>query len=429
MSTQKMNSVSGKMQLDLLPKNIPSMCIPKVFPSISRRRIEDTFADLRIGILERVDIVSKTAKNGEKYNTVFVHLREWNVRDAYAREMREALMLENGSVNITYDRPYFWKVVANQAVHADRSRPAERPTIQINTPSVRCAMPSAAAAVAVEKKTDTQLLNEELKRRLAIAEKEILETIERERLQIQLEADALLEKQRAEMAELEEEERKFAEFAELVEANVKKQSKSKKSGKTKKNPLTPEEQKQKAAEASALNREKQLRQNAELKAQKAKSAPAEQSYYCRQDASREADYENVRKGNPHRIDYSRRGDSDTETRLPEDEDEDEDEQAVEYPTEEPEKIKESDGSARGAFHQKMCTPAKPWSGYFDVDAPREEAFAIDYGPAILPPSIKFRREQKAKRLAEAAQEAEAAEEENRIEQAAQELEDKLYAGL
>jgi len=407
-----MNSVSGKMQLDLLPKNIPSMCIPKVFPSISRGRIEDTFLDLRIGSLERVDIVSKTAKNGEKYNTVFIHLREWNVRDPYAREMREALMRENGSVNITYDRPYFWKVVANQAVHPER-RPAERPTIQINTPSVRCANPAEE-----EKRRETELLNAELKRRLAIAEKEILETIEREKLQA---ADALLKKQRAEQAELEEEERKFAR---LVEANVK-QLKPKKSGKAKKIPLSPEEQKRKAEEASALNREKQLRQNAELKAQKAKSAPAEESYYCRQD-------ETVRnrsssQGQSPRNDYSRRGASENDRSLPlEEEDEEEDEQAVVYPEPEPEKIPEKDESARGVFHQKMCS-AKAFPGYFDVDAPREEAFAIDYGPVIMPPPTygnsgrKFRREQKAKREAEA--------EEERIESAAEELEDKLYAGL
>lgn len=407
-----MNSVSGKMQLCLLPMNIPSMCIPKVFPSISRKRIEDTFLDLRIGSLERVDIVSKTAKNGEKYNTVFIHLREWDVRDPYAIEMREALMRENGSVNIMYDRPYFWKVVANQAVHSER-RPAERPTIQINTPSVRCANPAAE-----EKRRETELLNAELKRRLAIAEKEILETIEREKLQ----ADALLKKQRA---ELEEEERKFAQ---LVEANVK-QLKPKKSGKAKKIPLSPEEQKRKAEEASALNREKQLKQNAELKAQKAKRAPAEESYYCRQDET--VDSRSSRQRETPRNDYSRRGASENDRSLPlEEEDEEEDEQAVVYPEPEPEKIPEKDESARGVFHQKMCSN-KAFNGYFDVDAPREEAFAIDYGPVIMPPPTygnsgrKFRREQKAKREAEAA----AVAEEERIESAAAELEDKLYAGL
>ena len=93
------------------PVTEPSICIPRTFPTIrgeqTKRAIFNTFKDLRVGHIDRIDVVHKTDKNGERYCTVYVHL-QWNIHDTLARNTREKLM--NGEeIKIVYDDPWFWK--------------------------------------------------------------------------------------------------------------------------------------------------------------------------------------------------------------------------------------------------------------------------------------------------------------------------------
>jgi len=93
-----------------LPDCIPSLCIPRVYPNISEGRIRKIFDELNIGVIERVDIVSKTTEKGERFNRVFIHMDRWfhNSNACVARER----LLGGKDIKIIYDDPWFWKVSA-----------------------------------------------------------------------------------------------------------------------------------------------------------------------------------------------------------------------------------------------------------------------------------------------------------------------------
>ena len=93
-----------------LPDCIPSMCIPRVYSNINQGRIRKIFDDLNIGVIEHIDIVSKTTDKGERFNRVFIHMERWfnNSNASLARER----LLGGKDIKIIYDDPWFWKVSA-----------------------------------------------------------------------------------------------------------------------------------------------------------------------------------------------------------------------------------------------------------------------------------------------------------------------------
>jgi hypothetical protein len=86
------------------------MCIPRVYPNISEGRIRKIFDELNIGVIERVDIVSKTTEKGERFNRVFIHMDRWfnNSNACVARER----LLGGKDIKVIYDDPWFWKISA-----------------------------------------------------------------------------------------------------------------------------------------------------------------------------------------------------------------------------------------------------------------------------------------------------------------------------
>ena len=105
------NNTSQQIDFNLLPKNIPSLCIPRVFPNISEARIRKTFEDIFIGRIEKIDIIK-----GDKFNRVFVHLIWNNTADAlYVRNQ----VMTGKDVKVVYDKQWFWMVSAsrNQTHH------------------------------------------------------------------------------------------------------------------------------------------------------------------------------------------------------------------------------------------------------------------------------------------------------------------------
>jgi hypothetical protein len=102
-----------KQQLDAngVPLSEPSICIPRVFRNIGEKRIFAIFRELRVGFVDKIDMVERTDKDGKTYNTVFVHFTHWFVKDEAADALRERL-LANEQVKIVYDEPWFWKIRA-----------------------------------------------------------------------------------------------------------------------------------------------------------------------------------------------------------------------------------------------------------------------------------------------------------------------------
>ena len=118
-NTNASANASGAIDFRTLPDFIPSMCIPRVYPNISEGRIRKIFDELNIGVIERVDIVSKNTEKGEKFNRVFIHMDRWfhNSNASVARER----LLGGKDIKIIYDDPWFWKVSAYKPGEASSS--------------------------------------------------------------------------------------------------------------------------------------------------------------------------------------------------------------------------------------------------------------------------------------------------------------------
>jgi hypothetical protein len=91
-----------------------------VFANISKKVVADTFDNLRIGNVKRVDFVHKRNASGE-YNAVYIHFNYWHDNVA-ARNFQERVLNPNMEARIVYDEPWYWVVLANKAQKADSTK-------------------------------------------------------------------------------------------------------------------------------------------------------------------------------------------------------------------------------------------------------------------------------------------------------------------
>lgn len=98
------NEIRSQIDFNLLPKNCPSLCIPRVFSNIGEARIRKIFEDICIGRIEEIDIIK-----GNKNNRVFIHLTWNNTPDA--QFVRNQVMTGK-DVKIIYDEPWYWMISA-----------------------------------------------------------------------------------------------------------------------------------------------------------------------------------------------------------------------------------------------------------------------------------------------------------------------------
>lgn len=102
---------TSNISLKLIPANVPSLCIPRVFSNIPRDRIFRIVDELGLGRIHGIDMVPKVSDKGEKYNRIFIHFTAWSTsKDA---EKARHIALSGGEFKILYDDPYFWKVSAS----------------------------------------------------------------------------------------------------------------------------------------------------------------------------------------------------------------------------------------------------------------------------------------------------------------------------
>ena len=137
MNSNSNATASGAIDFRTLPDFIPSMCIPRVYPNISEGRIRKIFDELNIGVIERVDIVSKATEKGERFNRVFIHMDRWfHNSNAYAARER---LLGGKDIKIIYDDPWFWKVSAykpaaeGSSSNNNNNNNKKKPTIQFDS--------------------------------------------------------------------------------------------------------------------------------------------------------------------------------------------------------------------------------------------------------------------------------------------------------
>lgn len=121
----------------------PSICIPRVFKSITRKEIFGIIERLDLGAVDRIDMVAKTNERGECYNKVFIHFKLWNKRNPSAQATREKL-LKGEEVKIVYNEPWFWKCTASRVEKpAFRDYSAPPPRIDLGGCASLCAAKDA----------------------------------------------------------------------------------------------------------------------------------------------------------------------------------------------------------------------------------------------------------------------------------------------
>jgi hypothetical protein len=106
---------------------IYSLCIPRVFKNISEKRIRAIFYSLKLGFVERVDMVAKSGKDGKEFWRVFVHFSQWNDRNTTATQFKAKL--ERGEqVKIVYDQPWFWMISKSYSQPPEQRSQSGRPS-------------------------------------------------------------------------------------------------------------------------------------------------------------------------------------------------------------------------------------------------------------------------------------------------------------
>jgi hypothetical protein len=128
--------MSSQIDFKTLPANVPVMCISRVYPNITESRIRRIFDELDMGIIDRIDMVSKENEKGEKFNRIFIHFQRWNDTEN-GRISRERL-LNGKEIKIIYDDPWFWKVSAyRKPEHKPNSHQQHKPQQQRAKPTIQ----------------------------------------------------------------------------------------------------------------------------------------------------------------------------------------------------------------------------------------------------------------------------------------------------
>tara|TARA_B110000879_G_C11150168_1_gene504212 strand:+ start:797 stop:1072 length:276 start_codon:yes stop_codon:yes gene_type:complete len=84
-----------------------TICIPRVEATMSRNYIEDIIRDMKIGLIETIREIP--LHKDIHYKRVILKIR-WDTKNVKTNQILTS-MKENGSVNLVYDMPWYWKVL------------------------------------------------------------------------------------------------------------------------------------------------------------------------------------------------------------------------------------------------------------------------------------------------------------------------------
>jgi len=91
-----------------------SLYIPRVFINITEERIIQTFHSLNIGSINYIDFIKKCGKNGNMYNSIYIHFHMWYENDI-AINFQKKILGPNRQAKLVYDDPWYWIVFENTA--------------------------------------------------------------------------------------------------------------------------------------------------------------------------------------------------------------------------------------------------------------------------------------------------------------------------
>jgi hypothetical protein len=136
-SSNPPHSVAALPTKDIKDDDPLSICIPRAFKKTSSQRVFETFRRLNFGFIDGVDVVAKTAENGEEYVRVFVHFTKWNYSNPDAKKFREQIV-KGEQVNILYDqpKPWFWKCSLSRLSRLLPREPVEAAAVPAPVPAM-----------------------------------------------------------------------------------------------------------------------------------------------------------------------------------------------------------------------------------------------------------------------------------------------------
>lgn len=119
------------MSTSTISPNEPSICIPRVFANITEARVRAIIRELDLGAIERVDMVERENKAGEKYQRVFIHFQEWYVTTESGEANESAIevrrrLVAGEEVKVVYDDPWFWKLSASKSARPEDRKPRQK---------------------------------------------------------------------------------------------------------------------------------------------------------------------------------------------------------------------------------------------------------------------------------------------------------------
>ena len=113
-----------------------SLYIPHVFANISKKMVADTFENLRIGNVKRVDFVHKKSSNGD-FNAAYIHFNYW-CDNVAACNFKDRVLNPNTEARIVYDEPWYWIVLENKRAKVKSSDRKQRINLEaLSKPQVQ----------------------------------------------------------------------------------------------------------------------------------------------------------------------------------------------------------------------------------------------------------------------------------------------------
>lgn len=103
---------TNAINLKFLAESQPSLCIPRVFMNVTEANIRSVFADIALGEISRVDIITRKTEKGENIKRVYIHFHKW-FWNPEAQAARKKLVAGK-EIKIVYDLPWYWKVSASK---------------------------------------------------------------------------------------------------------------------------------------------------------------------------------------------------------------------------------------------------------------------------------------------------------------------------
>jgi hypothetical protein len=101
-----------------------SLFIPYVFLNITEDRISRVFENNHLGVVDYVDFVRKTDKNGKPYNAVYVHFSHW-FNSSAVENFQERVLNPDKEARVVYDDPWYWIVLQNTGAKVDGPKAEE----------------------------------------------------------------------------------------------------------------------------------------------------------------------------------------------------------------------------------------------------------------------------------------------------------------